>query len=287
MIYFIKLEMVVKLMKYKKISKYSDNKFKRTLGIPRELFELLTEPISILLKEKHKKGGRKPKLCAEDILVLTLLYYRDYNTFFSLGNYFEIDESNAFRWIKWCEEIIKSIFQNMINNMLNLTDINIKHEHLVDVTECTIQRSKNYDIQREYYSGKKKKHTIKIQIIMDEITNKIVGVSFEKGSVHDFSLFKNTTGNLDKIISFIADNGYIGIQKIFENSITPKKKSKYNPLTDEDKELNKLISNIRISIEHVNCQVKFFRILSERYRSRIDTFYSRALIICCFYNICT
>ena len=114
----------------------------------------------------------------------------------------------------------------MINNMLNLTDINIKHEHLVDVTECTIQRSKNYDIQREYYSGKKKKHTIKIQIIMDEITNKIVGVSFEKGSVYDFSLFKNTTGNLDKIISFIADNGYIGIQKIFKNSMTQKKEIK-------------------------------------------------------------
>ena len=68
--------------------------------------------------------------------------------------------------------------------------------------------------------------------------------------------------------------------------MTPKKKSKNNPLTDEDKELNTLISSIRITVEHVNSQLKIFRILSERYRSRINTFYSRFLIICSFYNLC-
>ena len=68
--------------------------------------------------------------------------------------------------------------------------------------------------------------------------------------------------------------------------MTPKKKSKNNPLTGEDKELNTLISSIRIAVEHVNSQLKIFRILSERYRSRINTFYSRFLIICSFYNLC-
>ena len=174
----------------------------------------------------------------------------------------------------------------MINEITNMTKINVAHEHLVDVTECSIQRPKNYEIQRDYYSGEKKKHTIKIQIIMDEITKKIVGIAFEKGSVHDFKLFKNSTENLDKMIAFLADNGYLGIQEIFIKSLTPKKKSKYNPLSDEDKEFNKLISNIRIAVEHVNCQLKIFRILAERYRKRIETFYLRATLICCFYNFC-
>ena len=174
----------------------------------------------------------------------------------------------------------------MINELITMSKIDVTHEHLVDVTECGIQRPKNQEIQREYYSGKKKKHTIKIQIIMDEITKKIVGVAFDKGSVHDFKLFKNTTIDLDKLIAFLADNGYQGIQELFSKSLTPKKKSKYNPLSDEDKEFNKLISNIRIAVEHVNCQLKIFRILSERYRSRIDTFNLRAILICCFYNFC-
>lgn len=273
-------------MLYEKIKNYSDKKFKRALGIPKALFEIFVETLSFSLDKKHKKGGRKPKLSVENILVMYLKYYRDYNTFFSLGNMFGIDEANAYRWIKWCEEIVSTDLLFMINEITNRSKINITHEHLVDVTECSIQRPKNQETQREYYSGKKKKHTIKIQIIIDEITKQIISVDFDKGSVHDFKLFKNTTEELDKTISFLADNGYLGIQNIFEKSLTPKKKSKYNPLSDEDKEFNKLISNIRIAVEHVNCQLKIFRILAERYRSRIETFNLRAILICCFYNFC-
>ena len=151
---------------------------------------------------------------------------------------------------------------------------------------CIIQRPKNSELQTYYYSGKKKKHTIKIQLIVDKKSNKIVSVAFDAGSVHDFLLFKNTTKDLNDLINFLADSGYQGITSIFKNSMISKKKSKYNPLTDQDKELNKLISSIRITIEHVNCQLKIFRILSERYRSRIKTFYKRVILICYFYNYC-
>lgn len=115
---------------------------------------------------------------------------------------------------------------------------------------------------------------------------KNVSVCFDKGSVHDFTIFKNTTKGLPDFLHFLADSGYQGILEYFENSITPKKKSKNNPLTEQDKELNKLISSIRIPVEHVNCQLKIFRILSERYRSRIKTFYSRFLLVCSLYNFC-
>ena len=271
---------------YEKIKNYNDRKFKRAVGIPRVLFEIFVGILTFSLNEKHKKGGRKPKLSVENILLMYLKFYRDYNTFFSLANMFGIDEANVYRWIKWSEKVLATGFSGMINELITMSKIDVSHEHLVDVTECGIQRPKNQEIQREYYSGKKKKHTIKIQIIMDEITKKIVGVAFDKGSVHDFKLFKNSTTDLDKLIAFLADNGYQGIQELFSKSLTPKKKSKYNPLSDEDKEFNKLISNIRIAVEHVNCQLKIFRILSERYRSRIDTFNLRAILICCFYNFC-
>ena len=271
---------------YEKIKNYNNRKFKRAVGIPRVLFEIFVGILTFSLNEKHKKGGRKPKLSVENILLMYLKFYRDYNTFFSLANMFGIDEANVYRWIKWSEKVLATGFSGMINELITMSKIDVSHEHLVDVTECGIQRPKNQEIQREYYSGKKKKHTIKIQIIMDEITKKIVGVAFDKGSVHDFKLFKNTTIDLDKLIAFLADNGYQGIQELFSKSLTPKKKSKYNPLSDEDKEFNKLISNIRIAVEHVNCQLKIFRILSERYRSRIDTFNLRAILICCFYNFC-
>lgn len=269
-------------MKYEQIKKMKNSKFKRAVGIPRVLFEILVMVLEPFFKEKQSKGGPKPKLCIEDTLLMMLTYYRDYPTFFSLGNMFGLDESNVYRWVNWTELILSKAFDGVID--IQLLDEN--SEQLVDVTECAIQRPKDSETQREYYSGKKKKHTIKVQIIMNEKDKKILSVYFDKGSVHDFSIFKNTTKELPEFLHFLADSGYQGILDYFKNSMTPKKKSKNNPLTDEDKELNKLISSIRISVEHVNCQLKIFRILSERYRSRIHTFYLRFLLICSFYNFC-
>lgn len=267
-------------MKYENLKGVSESKFKRAVGVNREIFEFQVAILEDALKEKHKKGGRPPKLPTEDILLLMYNYYRDYNTFLKLGLYFEIDESNAYRWIKWCE----SILQSYMSEDFDISKINIQNELIVDVMECLIQRPKIYEIQREYYSGKKKKHTIKIQVIIEEKTKKIVGVAFGKGSVHDFSLFQKSTKELDTLAKFLADSGYQGILKLFPNSLTPKKKSKNNPLSTEDKELNHLISSNRIAIEHTNSQLKIFKILSERYRNRIGTFFPRAIFICSLYN---
>ncbi|MBQ1392976.1 MAG: transposase [Lachnospiraceae bacterium] len=46
--------------------------------------------------------------------------------------------------------------------------------------------------QKQYYSGKKKKHTIKVQIIADSETKDILNIAFTKGRTHDFKLFKDT-----------------------------------------------------------------------------------------------
>ena len=280
-------------MKYENICYYKDQKFKRKVGIPRVLFEILVEIIRNALIKKHEKGGRNPDLSVEDLLLLLLTYYRDYPTYLSLGAQFGLDESNAWRWTKWVEKVLfESIHgkddEITFGTLINISAFDAKkgNVHIVDVTECTIQRAKNIEIQKEYYSGKKKKHTLKIQIIIDEETKKIISIAFEKGSVHDFSLFKESTKSIDKKTPFLGDSGYQGIDKLFDYSNTPKKKSKNNPLTDEDKELNHLISTTRIPVEHTNCQVKIFRILSERYRSRVKTFFIPAILICEFYNLC-
>lgn len=282
-------------MCYERVSCFNDSKFKRKVGISRILFEILIEIIKKSLIEKHAKGGRKPKLSPENMLLMFFTYYRDYPTYLSLSTQFNLDESNAWRWIKWVETVLINTFRGNNDNdviefgtLINISSFNAKQGkiHIVDVTECTVQRAKKIEIQREYYSGKKKKHTLKIQIIIEEGTNKIISIAFEKGSVHDFNVFKESTKALDKEIPFLGDSGYQGIDKIFKHSTTPKKKSKNNPLTDEDKEFNHLISTNRIPVEHVNCQVKIFRILSERFRSCIKRFFAPAILICEFYNLC-
>lgn len=269
------------LMKYKKLKKVKDRKFKRLVGINREIFEFFTILLEEELKIKHRKGGRKPDLCVEDMLLMTMAYYRDYTTLEKLGFYYQLDASNILRWINWVELTIGSY----IIEPFDIQKMNISEELLVDVTECTVQRPKDNEIQKEYYSGKKKKHTIKIQIIIEENSKKIVFVAFDKGHAHDFKIFKESMKDLNPLAKFLADSGYQGILDMFQNSLTPKKKSKNNPLSEKDKELNHLISSNRIPIEHVNRQLKIFRILSERYRNRRDTFHFRALFVCSIYNL--
>ena len=77
-------------------------------------------------------------------------------------------------------------------------------------------------------------------------------------------MYKNTIGV--KVIGTIkiqADSGYQGILKFHSNSQTPRKKSKNNPLTDEDKEFNRALSSERISIENINAKIKVFRSMSK------------------------
>lgn len=146
-------------------------------------------------------------------------YLRNYTTLLKLGMYFSLDESNAYRWIIWAEPVLGSY---MTENF-DIAKLNKHEEYIVDVIECAVERPKIQGIQREYYSEKKKKHTIKIQLIIEEDTKKIVYVAFDKGSIHDFTLFKNSTKDIDKNIPMLGDSGYQGLDKILINSLTPKK----------------------------------------------------------------
>ena len=69
-------------------------------------------------------------------------------------------------------------------------------EYIIDVTEYTIQRPK-YN-QNEYYSGKK--HTIKIQLLINTESNAIIIYDLDSESVHDFECFKKIQINCVKIL---------------------------------------------------------------------------------------
>jgi len=82
----------------------------------------------------------------------------------------------------------------------------------------------------------------------------------------------------------IVDTGFIGIKKIHENSELPKKKSKKNPLTKEDKLNNQRISSERCLNENVIGAIKKFKIISDRYRNRRKRFGLRFNLIAGIYN---
>ena len=133
--------------------------------------------------------------------------------------------------------------------------------------------------QKKYYSGKKKRHTIKTQMLINPEIGEITFWAFEKGKVHDFQLFKNSKMHLKPGAQLTVDSGYQGITKLRANSVLPKKSIKNRPLSKQDQKQNRSISRKRIAVEHVLALVKRFRILSERYRNRRKRFSLRFSLI--------
>ena len=119
--------------------------------------------------------------------------------------------------------------------------------------------------QRKYYSGKKKRHTIKTQIFADAETQEIICTAQAEGAVHDFKVFKLSIRAILWGILLLADSGYQGLLSLHKNSRIPHKKSKNHPLTTEQKTLNRALSKERIVIENINARIKTFKIMSERY----------------------
>lgn len=105
-----------------------------------------------------------------------------------------------------------------------------------------------------------------------------------KGRRHDFHLYKTSNTHIHPSIKVLADSGYQGLQKIHANSQLPKKNSKKNPLTKEQKKENHAISSERVIVENIIRKIKIFRIMAEKYRSRRKRFSLRLNLICALIN---
>ena len=84
--------------------------------------------------------------------------------------------------------------------------------------------------QKRCYSGKKKRHTVKGQIVIDS-NQRIICTAISINNVHDFKLFKKSRLPIKKDTSVKVDTGYFWINSLHANSDIPKKKTKLHPLT--------------------------------------------------------
>ena len=139
--------------------------------------------------------------------------------------------------------------------------------------------------QRRHYSGKKRRHTQKAQLIADKQTGKIIATAFCEGKKADLALFRKSRTVLSASIVCLADSGYQGLCKLHENTKTPTKKSKHHPLTQAQKVQNRAIARARIGCEHVIGRLKVFRILMERYRNRRKRFGLRFNLLAAVCNL--
>lgn len=199
----------------------------------------------------------------EDKLMALLVYYRTYVTHEFLGYLCGLHNSNICRLFKKLEPMLGK--RLTIKKDRTLTpDVILKL--LVDVTEQPIQRPKKAGKRKQTYSGKKKRHTRKTEIVIQE-DGKITSVSKSHGGrKHDFKIRKEETPFPIKSEKY-ADSGYQGLQKIASLVTVPFKRKKGQTLTLEQKQHNRRLASLRIKIEHKFREIKVFKVMSEVYRN--------------------
>src|SRR3954463_2998320 len=119
---------------------------------------------------RRKPGaGRKHTLSLPDRLLMLLIYYRTYVTHVFLGFLFGVDDSSVGRNINPLQPLLAGIFR-IPERRVELREDEIRElffDVFFDATERPVNRPGPGPGrgQREYYSGKKKRHTAKHQVV--------------------------------------------------------------------------------------------------------------------------
>ena len=82
-------------------------------------------------------------------------------------------------------------------------------------SEQEIPRPKNKRRRKSYYSGKKKKHTVKTQFMVNSEGTILHKTGHKRGRIHDYKIFKNNHPTIPLQVANLLDLGYLGVQNDF------------------------------------------------------------------------
>jgi hypothetical protein len=150
-----------------------------------------------------------------------------------------------------------------------------------DGTERPIHRPTDPEEQQEYYSGKKKCHTVKNLLVIDETCHICFLSDTYEGKAHDKSLADLAGYSLPRGSCLYQDMGFQGFTREGITIIQPKKKPRRGELTPPEKAHNRDISSIRIRIEHAIGGVKRYRIVKDKIRLLKDGIRDIMMETCC------
>ena len=130
-----------KIMTYNAVKYLKPSEFKRLCGVQPETFEAMMSVIRQV--ELEKPPGRPSKLSLENQLLMTLEYWREYRTYFHIGQSWGVNESTAYRIIRKIEDTLVSSRAFTLPGKKKLQQSNHQLEVVVlDVTETPIERPK-------------------------------------------------------------------------------------------------------------------------------------------------
>ncbi len=146
--------------------------------------------------------------------------------------------------------------------------------------EPRTNRLTGYDAQKPYYSGKKKAHTLRNQVLVDPCGRIEAVTSTVPGGVNHHLTVLRGSGVLERLVEgegTMVDKGYVGVKNDYPDVpiVIPFKASRNHPLSDAQRAFNREVSRHRIVVEHTMAQLNRFTVLRQVFRAQKRESHSR------------
>ena len=221
------------------------------------------------LAPRYQEARNSSLYGSEKKLDFILMYMKENPNQLYHAQLFDISQSKASEWVSFLLPVLEQSLAKLA--MIPQSGYNYVHQDgqadylLVDVTERQVGRRENYTGQKEEYSGKKKLHTVKNLAITDPKGCLLyISPSFE-GATHDKTIWEQLQIEPGPV-NWLADLGFLGIDKEHPNVVLPFKKPKKGELTELQKQINRALGSCRVRIEHAFSGIKRLKVIRNKIR---------------------
>jgi DDE superfamily endonuclease/Helix-turn-helix of DDE superfamily endonuclease len=227
-------------------------------------------------RQRAVGGGEKPHLDSRDQLLLTVVWLRQYPTHSVLGFFFGVSQPTVGRYIERMLPILEQAGRDTMRGhdpgrkrrrslaalLKDVPDL----ARVVDSFEQRVQRPKAVADRDGWYSGKKRMHTVKSQVVVESESGWITDIADSvKGRVSDIKLVEQSgvLSRLPALTGMMGDAAYQGIAKLHPLGCSPRKKPIRGELTEEQIAYNHAFSQRRIIVETIINRLRRYQSLTQ------------------------
>jgi hypothetical protein len=237
-------------------------------------------------KRKYSDYKNSPLPTLEEKLFFILHYLKTNNLQSVQGALFGMSQPKANRWLHCLQPILNQTLarlgelpaRQMAQMVLAENEATL---YFHDGTERPIPRPTDPEQQRLTYSGKKKRHGVKNNVLTDLLCKIRFLSDTVESKKHDKKLADETDYRLPEGSKLVQDTGFQGFRLDNVAILQPKKKPKGQPLSDLDKHVNQWLASLRVRIEHAIGGVKRYRIVKDKIRCWKAGFKDAVFETCC------
>lgn len=216
-------------------------------------------------------AGHPHALTPRDQVLLTVIWLRQYPTDGVLGYLLGVEESTVRRIRGRVVPVLEALGADTMRlpdpgkwrrpDLAGLLASTPELAVIVDTFEQPVQRPKARAAADAWYSGKKKRHTRKVQVVVEATTGRFVAVAAGwRGPTSDLRVLTES-GVLDRLapqVAVLGDLAYVGIAKRHPGGRTPNRKPREQPRPPGDVTANQAFARRRVAVEHSIRRLRVF-----------------------------